>query len=214
MIRKVLSLYRFTQSEKRSLVLLLSILIFLNLFALILKRDSEDHSTLVEVESQAIPANLSSQQYSGQAIKKNDKSNRIPVQKEKLDINEADSTSFLTLYGIGPVFAGRIVKYRKLLGGFYDCKQLLEVYGMDSLRYQGFISDIECKSIVLKNININTVGFKELLRHPYLDYENVKLIVNYRDKNGPIDMPEVLWRNSVLSDSLKVKLLPYLKAAE
>lgn len=51
-----------------------------------------------------------------------------------VDIATADSASLLSIRGIGPVFASRIIKYRDKLGGFYSVEQLLEVWGMkDSL---------------------------------------------------------------------------------
>lgn len=131
--------------------------------------------------------------------------------KKLLDINIADSTGFLELYGIGPVFSGRIVKYRNLLGGYHECEQLLEVYGMDSIRYDGFCSNIRVDNPDLRRLDINVSSFKDLLRHPYLDYNTVKIIVGYRDKNGPLDSPGKLWADSVLHIGLKKKLLPYLK---
>ncbi len=51
-----------------------------------------------------------------------------------VDLNTADSVTLLSLYGIGPSFAKRIMKYRNLLGGFYNKTQLLEVYGFDQDR--------------------------------------------------------------------------------
>lgn len=49
---------------------------------------------------------------------------------EKLEINSADSAAFRKVKGIGPVLAGRIVKYRSRRGGFDEPKDLLEVYGI------------------------------------------------------------------------------------
>ena len=46
-----------------------------------------------------------------------------------VDINTADSLDLQQLTGIGPSFSKRIIKYRELLGGYYDIKQVLEVYG-------------------------------------------------------------------------------------
>ena len=51
-----------------------------------------------------------------------------------LNLNQADSLALIEIKGIGPVFAKRIIEYRELLGGYYDKHQLLEVYGLDSLR--------------------------------------------------------------------------------
>jgi DNA uptake protein ComE-like DNA-binding protein len=103
-----------------------------------------------------------------------------------VEINTADSSQLIKLYGIGPGFARRILTYRGMLGGFFSSDQLLEVYGMDTSRFNGFIDNITIDSSAVKKINVNEADFKTLLRHPYLDYETVKLIFNYREYAGPI----------------------------
>ncbi len=111
-----------------------------------------------------------------------------------IEINTADSAQLVQLYGIGPAFANRILKYRGMLGGFFSSEQLLEVYGMDSIRYLGIVQNIIVDKSSILRINVNEAEFKTLLHHPYLDYETVKLICNYREYTGPI----------TCSDSLRV----------
>ena len=48
------------------------------------------------------------------------------------DLNEVDSVWLTSIHGIGPVLSKRLVKYRKLLGGFNSIDQLKEVYGLSS----------------------------------------------------------------------------------
>jgi DNA uptake protein ComE-like DNA-binding protein len=100
--------------------------------------------------------------------------------KVLVDLNTADSVTLLTLYGIGPSFAKRIVKYRNLLGGFYSKNQLLEVYGFDQDRLDKIEANCEVSSGGIKKININTVRTDELKKHPYLDYYTAKAIVDQR----------------------------------
>ena len=109
-----------------------------------------------------------------------------------VEINTADSAQLVGLSGIGPVFANRILKYRGLLGGFYSKEQLMEIYGMDSTRYDKIKEYITNDKSHLHKIDINEAEFKTLLRHPYLDYETVKQIVNYRQNKGPIPHPDTL----------------------
>jgi DNA uptake protein ComE-like DNA-binding protein len=44
--------------------------------------------------------------------------------------------AFKSLPAIGEVFSKRICKYRNILGGFNSISQLMEVYGMDSIRFE------------------------------------------------------------------------------
>ena len=109
-----------------------------------------------------------------------------------IEINTADSAQLVGLYGIGAVFADRILKYRGLLGGFFTPGQLLEVYGMDSIRYEQFIDHVTIDTSFIERIMVNEAEFKTLLRHPYLDYETVKSIVNYIRDSGPITCHDTL----------------------
>jgi len=129
---------------------------------------------------------------------------------QPIDINRADSADLLPLPGIGPVFAGRIIKYRNLLGGFANVEQLEEVYGM-SIETLDLIKDgVAIDTSAIHKIQLNSATFRELLRHPYLEYEDVKAIVNYRDFKDTIQSFKELQSNYILSDSLLRQVLPYL----
>lgn len=137
------------------------------------------------------------------------KKNPPPKQKSKIEINTADSAQLTSLYGIGPVFASRITGYRKLLGGFYNTGQLLEVYGMDSIRLYGFINNISLDSSKIHKINPLSADFKEVLRHPYISYELTRFIFNNKKQiqnNGL----EYLLEFEQMNDSLFQKITPYL----
>lgn len=127
-----------------------------------------------------------------------------------IEINSADSIALDELPGIGPAFARRIIKYRQMLGGFAYPDQLKEVYGMDSTRLAGFIKLIRIDTSKIHKMDINKATFKELLAHPYLEYEQVKAIVRFRDKKGLLVSPGELWAAGVLADSLWNDLSHYL----
>ncbi len=212
MLRRILNFYRFTISEQKSLVLLCVLLVCINGINYFMRNDPNESISFIP-DSGDLPGqnDQTNKAVAGQP-KEGELLYKQIVQKPVLEINTSDSAAFLSLYGIGPVFAGRIVKYRALLGGYYSCDQLLEVYGMDSIRYMGFRKNIRVDTAGLKRLNINTCGFKDLLRHPYLDYDAVRLLVQYRDKKGPISSPLDLWRDSILSGDIRSKLSPYLKS--
>lgn len=127
-----------------------------------------------------------------------------------VNINAADSADLLPLPGIGPVFAGRIVKYRNLLGGFVCPQQLAEVYGLSRQRADALGDLITVDSSLIKKVSLNRGEFGLLLRHPYLEYEDVCALVRYRDVSGPILDFEEIRIHALLADSILEKVAPYL----
>ncbi len=95
-----------------------------------------------------------------------------------LDINRADSAALLALPGIGPWYAGKIVAYRRELGGYSHPEQLLEIYRFDREKYDG-LSDLICCSEP-EPYPLWTLPEAELARHPYLSREEAHGIVLYR----------------------------------
>ena len=108
------------------------------------------------------------------------------ARSQKLNLNSADTTELKSLPGIGSFFAKNIVDYRNKLGGFIEKEQLFEVYAFDSTRMANIENLIIIDSIELRKVNVNTDDFKTILRHPYIEYEDVKKIVNYRESKGMI----------------------------
>lgn len=96
----------------------------------------------------------------------------------KLDINKADSVAFLALPGIGPWYAGKIVAYRRELGGFSHPEQLMEIYRFDREKYDGLIDLITCSKP--EPYPLWTLPEADLARHPYISKEEAHGIVLYR----------------------------------
>ncbi|OEK00058.1 hypothetical protein BFP97_00360 [Roseivirga sp. 4D4] len=128
-----------------------------------------------------------------------------------VDINTADSTLFKTLKGIGSSYARRIVSYRKLLGGYYSIDQLKEVYGMTDSLFQNIQPYLQLTdTATIRKVPINMATFKELLAHPYIDYEQTKEILNVKSKSGKFRKAEDMYRLSLMDSVMIKKLLPYL----
>ena len=127
-----------------------------------------------------------------------------------VNLNTVDSTGLLPLPGIGPVFAGRIIKYRSLLGGFCNSGQLAEVYGLNQEVIPHITPYIYIDTALVRKLKINSDGFRDLLRHPYLEYEDVKALVKYRDFVGQISSLDGLRQDSVVPDTVLEKISPYL----
>lgn len=132
------------------------------------------------------------------------------LELQRIDLNRADSSELIRLPGIGPVFAGRIVKYRELLGGYHRHQQLKEVYGLPEETVGLLQEKVFIDTAAVRKLDLQTATFRQLLRHPYLGYEEVRTIVRYRDLMGGISSINELIDNELITDSLWVKIAPYL----
>ncbi len=129
---------------------------------------------------------------------------------ETISLNESDTTRWKMIPGIESSYASRIVKYRELLGGFVRKEQLLEVYGLDAELY-GRISPYIAPDSLWSRLAVNSADFRELLRHPYLNYEQVQAIVNLRRKKGNIRSIRELAMLDVFTEADINRLEPYLE---
>jgi competence protein ComEA len=125
-------------------------------------------------------------------------------------LNTADTVELDRLKGIGPAFARRIVKYREAVGGFYRKEQLMEVYQMDSARYNKIKDQIILDRIPLRIIYINKVGFDDLKNHPYLKYKQINAIIQFRKQHGNYSNIVELKKVAILSSETVEKLAPYI----
>lgn len=136
--------------------------------------------------------------------------NRLTESKKKIEINTSDSLSLVSIRGIGPVLASRIIKFRKILGGYYRLEQLSEIYGITLDKAKELRCFLSLDTTQIKKLKINLAGFKELNGHPYVRRETAKRIINYRNKIQRINSADELKANKVINDSLYLKLIPYL----
>lgn len=143
--------------------------------------------------------------------------NEDGIQKKeiiKLDINLLDSNQIKNIEGVPQFLLDRILKYRKRLGGFFRMEQLKEVYGVNSFVYQKIEVQVFVNQDVISKINLNEASFKELLNHPYLDYEQVKSILNFRQKIRLFESVNELNQLELINDSLFLKIANYLEVGK
>ncbi|RYY06981.1 MAG: hypothetical protein EOP43_04605 [Sphingobacteriaceae bacterium] len=126
-----------------------------------------------------------------------------------VEINQADSAQLTGIKGIGPAFASRILKYRNRLGGFYKKTQLMEVYGLDSAKYDEIVKQVEIDASGIVKININTCGFDDLKRNPYLNFKQINAIIQYRKQHGDYKSNSDLKNIAILTDDAIRKIEPY-----
>jgi len=127
-----------------------------------------------------------------------------------VELNTADTLQLDEIKGVGAAFARRIVNYRNKLGGFYKKEQLLEVYGLDSIKYNEIKDQVKINPTHLTKININTAEFDQLKNHPYLKYKQINAIINYRKQHGKYNSVDDLKKVLILSPQTIQNITPYL----
>ena len=130
--------------------------------------------------------------------------------KISVDLNLADSAELETLSGIGPAFAERIIKFRTRLGGFHRKEQLLDIYGLDSIKFEGLKNQVTVDPEAIKKININTVTFDEFKNYPYLTYKQMNAVIQYRKQHGSYRSLGDLKKIAIMNEGILRKIEPYL----
>ena len=126
---------------------------------------------------------------------------------EEIDINVADTLSFKRLRGIGTVYANRIVKYRKSLGGFYSIDQINEVWGISDSLFLSIKPYLRIDASEIQKKNINEMDKENLAKHPYVDWREAKIITKFRKMHGDFESIDQLYKlhgiDTGLVDTLK-----------
>ncbi|MEJ5962675.1 ComEA family DNA-binding protein [Pedobacter immunditicola] len=136
-----------------------------------------------------------------------------PAAAVMIEINGADSTALDQIRGIGPAFARRIIKYRERIGGFHKKEQLMEVYGLDSLKFSEIKDQVKVDATAVKKININTASIEDFKNHPYLRYKQVNAMIQYRVQHGNYGNFADLKKVAILTPELLEQLEPYISYA-
>lgn len=137
----------------------------------------------------------------------------FPITSKRIveyDLNKADTVDLKSVKGIGPVLAGRIIKYRQSLGGFVDEDQLKEVFGLDSVVIKELTAFHITQEFIPEKIKINQTSEEELDKHPYVSLKQAKAIVTYRMQHGKFTSITDLSQVKLLNDDLIRKIAPYI----
>lgn len=135
-----------------------------------------------------------------------------PIKKDyqPIDINDADSGSFVRLPGIGARLSQRIINYREKLGGFYSADQVAETFGLPDSTYRKIRPSLNIGEKPVNQININTATLDELKAHPYIRYHLANSIVQYRQQHGIYGSIGDIRHIMLVNDSIYKKVSPYL----
>jgi len=127
-----------------------------------------------------------------------------------VDVNNADTSAFIALPGIGSKLAARIIAFREKLGGFYKAEQVAETYGLPDSTFQKIKSRLVIENSSVKKLNINTTTVDELKVHPYLRYNIANAIVQYRTQHGSFSSVSDLKNIMLITEEIYNKAAPYL----
>ena len=132
----------------------------------------------------------------------------------RIELNTVDSATLVRVPGIAGRTAQTILHYREQLGGFYSADQLREKLTwegaqkyMDSWCNEWFVAD----EYFIQKLQINKLSFKELLKHPYLNFEEVKAICKWRDRHELVHNREELEQLGITDSTQIEKLLHYVE---
>ena len=123
-----------------------------------------------------------------------------------LDLNSVDTLTLRKIPGIGVGYSLAIVRYRERLGGFVSVAQLKEIEGLPARIEEWFSVE---EQVAVRTISINKSDFKTLVRHPYLNYEQVKVITTHIRKYGSLRSWKELQLYSEFTPQDFERLTPY-----
>ena len=134
------------------------------------------------------------------------------IEIPKLELNAADSTALVSLRGIGPWYARKILDYRDRLGGFVSKQQLLEIDGIDAERFAGLADDVTVDPKKIRRLDLWHASDSVLARHPYLGAKGARSIIRYRELYDTTrwTLPD-LARERVLPEENIEKLKKYIE---
>lgn len=127
-----------------------------------------------------------------------------------IDINNADTTAFIALPGIGSKLAARIVNFRNKLGGFYDVQQVAETFGLPDSTFAKIKPLLQCNASALHQIDLNNADADALKQHPYIRWNLANAIVQYRNQHGNFKSVGELRLITILTPDALKKISPYL----
>ena len=129
---------------------------------------------------------------------------------KRLPFSEADSVVLQIVPGIGALTAGRIIKHRENLGGYIQVDQLHEVFGLKPETIPVIWEYFDFDRVPPRRIEINTVPVEELAKHPYISYQEAKVLVAYRLQHGPYLQLDDLLKVKIFKADWVNKIGPYL----
>lgn len=127
-----------------------------------------------------------------------------------LELNSADTITLKKVPGIGSYFAKKIIRFRDLLHGYASVNQLREIYGMDEERFLSLVPWFRADTNLIKKWPVNSLPADSLRKHPYLNYNQVRILLNLRRRKQKIEGWNSLKLLEEFTEADSLRLAPYL----
>jgi len=129
----------------------------------------------------------------------------------KVEINTATATELIKASKVDRELVYKIMNYRNKLGGFYSLSQVSEIENIDSTSVINIAQSIWIDTIQIRKINLNHAEYKDLIKHPYFNREQVSKLLRYREFTKKIESFDELIKNKVLAKHDIQRLKYYLE---
>lgn len=140
---------------------------------------------------------------------------------EKIYINTVGVDTLLSKKELRGFISSRLIKYRNLLGGFYNKNQYKEVYGISKAEIVFLKKNTLIDLKIIKKYNLFAISAKKLSKHPYMNISNAKKLINYIDNlkiqdsdtnklRKENDFYNNLLQENIVSDTVINKIKHYL----
>ena len=129
---------------------------------------------------------------------------------QRIPLSEADSVTLQIVPGIGPSLASRIIKYREALGGFRTKNQLTEIFGLKEEVIEIIWEYFDFDQKIIRKIPINTCSLDDLAKHPYISYQEAKVLIAFRNQHGQFHESGDLLKIKIFKKEWVDQVSPYL----
>ena len=129
-----------------------------------------------------------------------------------IELNSADTTDLLYIWGIGSYVAKNIIWYRENLGGYASPEQIREIPALKGLeiKYDTIIPHLRAERDSVARLRVNYIGVERLQRHPYLSFTQAKAIYELRRNKFYLKSIDELRSLPCLTEEDIKRLEPYL----
>ncbi|MBR4432467.1 MAG: helix-hairpin-helix domain-containing protein [Paludibacteraceae bacterium] len=138
---------------------------------------------------------------------------RFHIKKDTIiELNSADTTDLLYIWGIGSYVAKSIIWYRQDLGGYTSPEQIREIPALKGLgvQFDTIIPHLTAERDSVTRLRVNYIGVERLQRHPYLNFTQAKAIYELRRNKFYLKSIDELRELPCLTEEDIRRLEPYL----